>query len=356
MNRTLLSYLGWFLVVAALSVGGGCSRDGQVSVLNGLSTAVPVTTEPVHFSDVAVPIEATGILARQVEAELSFKSFGVVGEVLVRAGDVVSAGQVLARLKLDELEASVTQARANLDKCRRDVARARQLLSTQVFTLEQVQNAETQEEQAEAGLRFAEFNLRHAVIEAPAEGRILRRRAEPNQTLASGTPILDFAAETEGWLVRVSLSDRDVQRVQVGDTADWVAGETGVTNRGRIAHIAEASDPLTRTTEVEIQVEQIPNGLRSGFVTRVTLHPQPVPLRPWVPASAIVEGSGDTAAVYLIQDRSAHRMSVKTESRWGDRVFLRTPLPTGAMVVIAGAEFLRDAQPVLVNPVVARVD
>ncbi len=353
--RKSLFPLGRCLSLAALIAAVGCSQERQIPTIDVQLSAVPVTAESVQFSEVAIPVEATGILARQAEAELAFKSSGVVGEVLVRAGDVVEKGQILARLKLDELEASVAQARANLEKTHRDVARARQLLSTQVFTLEQVQNAETQEEQAAAGLRSAEFNLRHALIEAPAAGRILRRRAEPNQTLAAGTPILDFAAETEGWLIRVSLSDRDVQRVHVGDSAEWASGDAAVVHEGRIAHIAEANEPVTRTTEVEVRVDQVPPGLRSGFVTHVTLHPQRVASRPSLPTSAIVEGAGDTAAIFLVQDRSAHRVLVKTESRWGDRVFLRTPLPTGAMIVVAGAEFLRDAQPVQISPAVTLV-
>jgi multidrug efflux pump subunit AcrA (membrane-fusion protein) len=51
--------------------------------------SISVSTEPVEYSTEAIPIEATGILRRQAEAELSYKSGGVVGEVLVRAGQSV---------------------------------------------------------------------------------------------------------------------------------------------------------------------------------------------------------------------------------------------------------------------------
>ena len=353
--RKSLFPLGRRLSLVALTAVVGCSHEGSVSSPSPQQPIIQVATETVQYSDLAIPIEATGILARQSEAELAFKSSGVVGEVLVRSGDAVTKGQILARLKLDELEASVVQARANLEKARRDVARARQLLATQVFTLEQVQNTETQEEQAAAGLRSAEFNLRHALIEAPADGRILRRRAEPNQTLAAGTPILDFATETEGWLIRVNLSDRDVQHLQIGDSVDWFSPGNSVPNQGRVVHIAEANDPITRTTEVEVRVDPVPPGLRSGFVTHTTLHPHPVTPRPSIPPASSVEGAGDSAAIFLIQNGSAHRLTVKTESRWGDSVFLRTPLPIGERIVVAGAEFLRDGQPVQSSPPVARL-
>ena len=343
-------WLGVGVVVAALALGGvaGCSRTpGPVGVATAVS--IPVSTVPVVYSTLAVPIEATGILSRQAEAELSFKSGGVVGEVMVRAGESVRKGQVLARLKLDEIEALVIQARANRDKATRDVVRARQLLATQVYTLEQVQNVETQEEQATAALRSAEFNARHAVIEAPSDGVILRRRAEPNQTLAAGTPVLDFGTDAEGWLVRVGLSDRDILRVRVGDAADWSIETPGTVSRGIVAHIAEASDSPTRTTEVEIRVNEVPPGLRSGFLTHVTLHPRPVEPRPWIPASAIVEGQGDSAVVFLVDGTVARRVPVVADGWFAGRLFLRTQLPTGASLVVAGAEFLRDGMPVRVE-------
>jgi len=346
------------LVVGALvlTLGGaaGCSRaPGPAGVVAGVS--ISVSTVPVEYSTQAIPIEATGILSRQAEAELSFKSGGVVGEVLVRAGESVRKGQVLARLKLDEIDALVTQARANRDKAARDVVRARQLLTTQVYTLEQVQNVETQEEQAAAALRSAEFNARYAVIEAPSDGVILRRRAEPNQTLSAGTPVLDFATDAEGWLVRVGLSDRDILRVRAGDPAEWSIREPATWSRGVIAHIAEASDPLTRTTEVEIKVEEVPSGLRSGFLTHVTLHPQPVAPRPWIPASAIVEGQGDSSVVFLVEGMVARRVPVTAEGWYSDRVLLRTALPSGSALVVAGAEFLRDGMSVRVENTVASI-
>lgn len=345
---------GLGLVVAILVLGGaaGCSRvPEQGAVVAGVS--ISVSTVPVEYSIQAIPIQATGVLSRQAEAELSFKSGGVVGEVLVRAGEAVRKGQVLARLKLDEIEALVTQARANRDKAARDVIRARQLLTSQVYTLEQVQNVETQEEQAAAALRSAEFNARHAVIEAPSNGVILRRRAEPNQTLPAGTPVLDFATDAEGWLIRVGLSDRDILRVRVGDPAEWSIREPATGSRGVVAHIAEASDPLTRTTEVEIKVDQLPSGLRSGFLTHVTLHPQPVTPRPWIPASAIVEGQGDSAVVFLVDGTLARRVPVTAEGWYADRLLLRTALPSGSALVVAGAEFLRDGMSVRVENTLA---
>lgn len=335
----------FWIPLAFAALVAGCTPAVEVASTSS-SPSTPVATVPVVYSPEAVPVEVAGILSRQAEADLAFKSTGVVGEVTVRAGDTVRQGQVLARLKLNEIEAAVTQARANRDKARRDLDRARQLLATQVYTLEQVQNVETQFEQSEAALRAAEFNAEHAVIEAPADGRILRRTAEPNQMLAAGTPVLGFAADGEGWIVRVGLSDRDVQRVQVGDVVEVTTEGRQTPWNARIARIAEANDPLTRTTEAEIRLGETPDGARSGFVAHARIHPHPESPRPLIPAAAIVEGHGNTAYVFVVKDSVARRVSVVTDAWLGDFVFLKTPLTAGAPLVVVGAEFLRDGMAV----------
>jgi len=59
-------------------------------------------------------VDAAGSLAPGAEVSLSFSSSGRVAEVLVDEGQVVEAGQPLARQETDDLELQVAQAQAAL--------------------------------------------------------------------------------------------------------------------------------------------------------------------------------------------------------------------------------------------------
>ena len=335
------------LLVAAVS---GCTKSNPAApVATTAPKAIVVHAVPVGRSTAAIPIQASGIVARRTEAELSFKIVGVIEEVAVRAGDRVTKGQVLARLQLEEIEAQVGQARSAVEKARRDLARTEKLQAAAVATLENLQDVRTALEQAEAQLRIAEFNRRHAIITAPAAGRVLRRLAEPNELVTAGHAVLTLAADDDGWIVRAGLSEREVGRMRLGDSAEITLPGTGQTAvPGRVVQISEAADSLTRTTPVEIALDAAPADVRSGFVVAVTLHPQPVAARPVVPASALIEGAGDSASLYLIPPgaTTARRLMVKVEALFGTEAYLGTALPPGAQVVAFGAEFLRDGAPI----------
>jgi len=342
--RSLLRLAGLLAAFAALALSAGCSRPADPAPADTAAPALVVKLAPINRTNAAVPIRATGLLARRDEAGLSFKVDGVVEAVLVRAGDTVKAGQELARLRLDEIEARAAAARSALDKARRDEERIGRLQAKAVSTLENLQDARTAVELAEAQMKIAGFNRRFAVITAPADGRILQRNVEPDEYVAPGRIVLGFASDSSGWLARAGLSSRDVARLSVGDRAE-VAGAVG-----HLSQISAAADPATRTIAVEIALDSSPADARSGSVAPVVMHPPAGPSRPVVPASALIEATGSTAHLFVVDAGStrARRLTVEIEALHGDLAYLRTSLPSGTQLVIQGGEYLRDGS--LIQP------
>ncbi len=92
--------------VVALACGGdggdGSTREGEPQVVEAKK------------GDLSITVWASGNLRFGETATFTFGSSGRVEELNVSVGDSVDKGQVLARLDLSALEASVTQAAANL--------------------------------------------------------------------------------------------------------------------------------------------------------------------------------------------------------------------------------------------------
>jgi len=330
---------------AALALLAGCGRPPAEPA----PTVRLVGVAPVRLTRELPPVEASGVLSRKFEATLAFKIGGVVDTVAVRAGDAVRRGQVLAQLKLAEIDAQVAAARSAVEKARRDAARVERLQADRVATTENLQDARTALEVAASTLRIAEFNRRYAVIEAPADGRILRRHAEPDELVTPGQKVLDFGADQEGWIFRAAVAERDVRRLAPGDAAELrFRGPPDVTLAAQITQIAEAADPRTRTFEVELAVGGGPDGLRSGSVGTLALAKPGPAARPAVPLSALLEGDGRSAHLFVLNadGRTVRRAPVEIAYLLGDRAVLATPLPEGTRVVATGAEYLRDGDAV----------
>ena len=337
--------LSWAVAAVAslLCVTVACTKQAEPA-LPAVQRAL-VRAEKVMYSSEAIPVYATGVLSRKTEANLSFKVGGIVAEIPVRVGDSVKKGEVLAHLRLAEIDALVAQAQSGLEKAQRDLARAEKLQADHVATLENLQDARTAVEATAAAVRIAQFNREHAVIVAPTDGRILRRLAEPDEMAEAGHAVLVFASDEDGWLVRAGVAEGDVVRLHLGDLAEVKPNGSNVPSiRARVTQISEAAEPATRTTEVELELAAAPGGGRSGFVVRLAIAPQPLEERPVVAASALVEGVGGKAWLFLVDVNAAtvKRVAVEIAGIDGDRVFLSTLLSREASVVTSGAEYLQD--------------
>jgi RND family efflux transporter MFP subunit len=311
----------------------------------------PVRTASVRRATGAAPVRATGTIGGKEEARLSFKIPGYVERLLVDEGAVVVSAQLLATLKQEEASSRVTQARMAHEKARRDVARAEELHAAGVAPLRLVQDAQTQEEVARAGLAMARFDAQHAEIRAPSDGVILARLAEQNEMVAAGTPVLAFKAAAEGWIARVGVADRDVVRLQLGDTATvWTNAYPEHPLAGRVAQIAAAAAPATGTFDVEIAIAPDDVALFSGISARVEIAPRSAEPLAFVPLAALAAGDGDRAVVFTLDGDGARalRREVRVAFLAGDEAALRGGADGLERVITDGVAWLRDGSPVRV--------
>ncbi len=94
--------------------------------------------------DVVEVVVATGRVRALVQSEVGSETGGVVSEVLVREGDVVQAGQLVARLRREELLEQWNAARAAVETARRELQQA-----SRGSLAEEIARARAELEQAE---------------------------------------------------------------------------------------------------------------------------------------------------------------------------------------------------------------
>ncbi len=189
MKRALIVIAALVIVAGVLIYLGVLPTAGLVTQLDRLGIN-PFATETaseqrrvspdqahlVETGTVSSYIKATGNLEARDTASLSFEINGTVAEVLVKRGDKVQKGDVLARLDTTDLELSVTQAEISLQKAEADLAQvtadpdpddlasARASLASAQASYDAVLQGTSEEEVtvAAASLRKAEVALQDA--------------------------------------------------------------------------------------------------------------------------------------------------------------------------------------------------
>jgi RND family efflux transporter MFP subunit len=341
MNRKLVS-----LVLCALLAGCGRNETPEAP------RAAPVRVASASNGPAVPPVDTNGMVVTKHEMRLSFKMGGVVRRIHVREGDVVKQGQRLAEIELTEVAAQVEQARQMAEKAARDLKRGENLYADQVISLEQLQDLRTQSAMAEAQFKSARFNLGYSVITAPRDGRVLRKLVEERELVPAGTPVLLFGESDGGFVVRAALADREIVHVKLGDKGEIrMDAFPGQAMTGTVVEVASAAEERSGMFPIEVQFDSPPARLVSGLVARLHLTPTTdAPQLTYVPMSALVEGDGDLASVFVVDESSAQptarRRDVRVAFITADSIALESGLRPDETVITDGALFLENGEPV----------
>jgi len=290
-------------------------------------------------------------LEAKEELRLSFKIGGIIERMYVDEGQSVTKGQLLATLSLTEIDAQLAQAQNGFDKAERDLRRVRNLFADSVATLEQLQNATTAWEVSKAALDAAAFNRKYAQINAPSDGRILRRMADDHEQIASAAPVLILAGYSKGWIVRAGLADRDLMRVRQGDPAtiefDALPGRPV---DGLVSEIGAAPDPMNGTYDIEIRVTSSADRMITGLIGKISVTPQSTSQVSLVPIEALVDANGANGFVYAPtpDQKAAKKIPVIISYVHEGKAGVLGDLPGISSVITAGATKLTDGAVVAV--------
>lgn len=336
------------IIYALALVLSGCKPESQNEHTE--NPALQVKLYKAETREFKLPVRAAGMLSTTTDMKLSFKTGGIVKHLHVREGVSVLRGDILAVLDLSEINAQVNQARIGLERAERDLQRAKNLYRDSVVTLEQLQNASSAYELAVSQKRIADFNLEHSRIKAPANGKIQKILVETNEMIGPGHPAILFASTESDWVVRVALTDKDIVKFSIGDSAQ--VDMDAFPDRlfpARITELGVIADPVTGTYEAELQILRADPQFRTGFIARSYVYPTHTSRAVTVPLEALIGANDNRASVYVFKDGELSRRTIRTGRILGDEMVVKEGLEAGELLVTEGARYIvKDSR---VNPV-----
>ena len=312
-----------------------------------INDTIPVKVMQVSSELVSTTIETSGQFTTEDETILSFKTGGIVEKVLVKEGDAIKAGQLIATLNMTEIKAQVQQAKIAVEKAKRDNMRAENLFRDSVATLEQLQNSKTALDIAEQQMKTAQFNERFSEIRANKNGFILKKFINEGQVIAPGSPAFQVnGASNNNWLLKVAVSDRDWSTIAKGDKATIIAGETEIA--ATVSRKSESADQVTGSMWLMIEpIEKIQLNIASGTFGKAKIMPA-ASTKAWlVPYDAILDGNAGEGYVFVARaDNTAEKVKVSIGNIVNGKVLVTGGLDSIKTIITTGNAYLNDKSPI----------
>lgn len=332
----------WLIpAITALGITTSACREAKPPAKAAPLSSVPVKTSRVALSTQAVEDQVVGTVRARLRATLEAKVAGRIRAMPVAVGDSVKAGQLVAALDVQEIEAKLAQARALSTQARSDLARYETLLESRAIALQEVEAARTRHEVAVAAMNEAKSMLAYAEVRAPFDGVVTHKLAEVGDLASPGRPLVDLedprvlrleVAVPESLIGVLDMGTRIP--VQIGERRDLEAA---------VAELAPSADPNSRTFLVKLDLPERAD-LRPGQFGRAFVPSRATEIIR-LPAGAVVT-RGQLELVFVVREGTANLRLVRTGKRFGDEVEVVSGLEPSEVIVVAGAAQLRDGQPV----------
>lgn len=348
-----------------------------LSVINTgvLAEEALVSVDSVVTQEFTQTVPILGRLVAKQSGTVASRTSGAVEEILVRVGDRVTKGQLIAvvdsePLKLQkrlaevqraEAETRIATARAQLALASQEVKRLSTLESSaavskaalddanqeQKIAFAKVREAEAAMNSSEASIRVADLELGYADITAPFDGTVTAKLTEVGSYLQRGQSVVQLISDQ-----RLEL-EADIPGNRLSGLTDGrkinISFEDGSQHSATVRAIVPEENPKTRTRRVRFDLDLAPRALTLAVQQSVTLH---------VPAGAsrqitsvhkdAIIRQGPGSIVYVVEDNTARLRPVEIGAAIGPRLEVLHGLEVGERVVVRGNERLIPDQTVLV--------
>jgi HlyD family secretion protein len=349
--------------------------------------AISVATAAVQPLAETVTLTGTLVARDEVMVGPELDSLRIV-ELLAEEGDKVAAGQVLARLSKDTIEAQLAQSQAAEQRLEAGIAQARSRIAEaqanqkeKASALERArtltrsgvnseatldtrvagaQTAEAQLASARDGLRLAEaqraellaqrrelmVNLGRTDIRAPAAGIVTRRTARLGAIAPrTGDALFRIAADAAIEL-EADVAETVLARLRIGQTAQVFAPGHDTPLAGRVRLVSPEVNRTSRLGRIRIAVDgqTLTLGAFGRGVVEIARRDGVA-----VPLSAVQFGAGGTT-VQVVKDGVVETRPVTLGLRAGRLVEIAAGVAAGEQVVAISGTFLRNGDRVRAMP------
>jgi macrolide-specific efflux system membrane fusion protein len=308
-SKKALIYIG---IIAVLVVAGGImlrSRGGSPG--ESVKEVSPV------MGTIQMTITATGTVQPQNRLEIKPPINGRIDRILVKEGEAVKAGEVLALMSSTERAALLDAAQA----------------------------------QGPEAVRYWEDVYKATPLLSPIDGDVIVSKDEPGQTVTSSDVVVVLS---DHLIVQAQVDETDIGKVVLGQEATLsLDAYPQIKIRGKVDHIYYESLTVNNVTiyQVDIVPEKVPPVFRSGMSATVTILEKAKENVLTLPSAAIRRGK-EGVYVLLRQGKGTRPVERKVETGISDEknTEIVSGLGTGDTVLMTVQKYRSAGGRAAVNP------
>jgi RND family efflux transporter MFP subunit len=350
-----------FVGLTAIMAGCGKTSAGDPAVGGG-NQAMPVQVQVAKSQNIPETTEYLSILKSRHSATINPQVEGQITKIFVKSGDRVKAGAPLLQIDplkqqatLSSQDASRLAQEANLRYAKVQLDREKRLFEAGVVAKQELDNAQTNFDAAEAQLRSLEqqvaqqqVELHYYTVAAPADGIVGDVPVRVGDRVAV-TTLLTTVDEPGAVEAYVYVPADRARTLKMGVPVHLIDAAGHEIANSRITFISPQVDTDTQTVLAKATVENTQGNLRIAQQVRAQVvwgsHDGTV-----IPILAVTRINGEFFAFLAVKEGQgvvARQKLLKVGDTIGNDYAVLDGIKAGDHIIVSGLQFMRDGAPVM---------
>lgn len=271
--------------------------ENDSTVRRNLNT---VTSAQVQAGTFSHYVDVHGVVKADESAALFAQQGGRVRRVLVKAGDKVSAGQLLVSIDNDIVAKQIAQAETGMELARTAYNKQKQLWDQQIGSEMEFLQIKSQMEQAEAGLAAMREQQRLSNITAPFSGQVDEIMLRVGDMASPMQPVARVV-NLSGVQLEADIPESYIRTVQAGAPVKVSFPSLNETFDGELAHVSQYIDPMNRTFKVSVLVPKAAKYMRPNLLSDISIQDGKNDSALVVPARSVLQDVDGNNYIFILE-------------------------------------------------------
>ena len=320
------------------------SVESAISDLDTLKRLVTVTSFKAEEKNFNHYIEVQGVVKADKTIELRSEMGGTITAILIKQGQKVNKGQVLATLESSVIDNSVLQLKTQLDLATTTYERQARLWEQKIGSEIQFLQIKSQKEGLENSLRSLRAQARKMKITAPFSGTIDQVFAKTGELISPQVPFLRLV-NLDNVYIESEITETYLKSISKGTKALLSFSSIDTSIEASITQVGNFINPSNRSFKTRIDIKNINNELKANLLADIKINDFNAS-GIVIPSKVIQKDRNGKTFVYTLESKEANYKVVKTfikdANSYNNYSYVTEGLNIKSTLIDKGARLVKD--------------
>jgi len=324
--------------------------DEEIAKLDKVKRVSLVTTLTIKEQVFNHYLELQGSVTTKELLVLYPEYSGTLLEVLVKNGQKVKKGQLLAKIDDGGLNQQLVQMQIQEDLAKTTYERQQRLWDQQIGSEMQFLQAKSNYEAQSKAVSQIEQQLAKTMVRAPFSGTIDEVISERGTVVMQGQTELMRIINLSNMYIETDVPEKHITNISKNKAVIVEFPILGKSVHSKIREVGNYINPANRTFKVEIAIPNKDQSIKPNLTAKLKINDYTNNHSLLIPQNIISENSVGQQYVYIVKDKKengealAQKVIIQTGKSHADLIEILEGLEDGVEIIIEGARSVHEDQ------------